>query len=94
MTGISTLSRQFVRRPTTDDGALRSVLGEESGRDTAGREDNDSSGILLNGGGDSGEGKSLGGLGRSGSKLSELVKEGLVGNGVLGGVSSLGHHLD
>ena len=81
-------------RHTTDDGALRSVLGDESGRVTGSGEDDDGSGVLLDSSSDGREGESLGSLGGSGSERSELVEEGLVGNGRLGDVRGLGHHPD
>lgn len=79
---------------TTDDRALGSELGQESGRDTTGRQDDDGTCALFDGSGNSSHGQSLGSLGRSGGKLSELVKEGLVGERLFGEECSLGHHLD
>jgi hypothetical protein len=79
---------------TTDDGALGSELGQEPGRDTTGRKDNDGSSALFDGSGNGRHGEGLGSLGRSGGELSELVKDGWVGESVLGEVSSLGHYLD
>ena len=73
---------------------MGSELGQEPGRDTTGREDDDGSGTLLDRGSDGGHGEGLGSLGRSGSELSELVEEGLVGNRVLGQVGGLGHDPD
>ena len=90
------ISRELVtsRRLTTDDRALRSVLGDESSRNTTGGEDDDGTSVLLDGSGNSGEGKSLSGLGGSGSEGPELVEEGLVSDSRLGDEGSLGHHLD
>ena len=82
------------RRLTTDNRALRSVLGDESSRNTAGGEDDDGTSVLLNRSSDSGEGKSLSGLGGSGSKGSELVEERLVSDSRLGDEGSFSHHLD
>ena len=79
---------------TTDDGALGSVLGEESSGNTTGREHNDGSGVLLDSSSDGREGERLGSLGRSRGELSELVKQRLVGDGVFGSESGLGHHFD
>ena len=79
---------------TTDNRALRSVLGDETGRVTRGREDNDGTCVLLNSSSDGGEGKGLGSLGRSGSERSKLVEERLVSDGGLGNVRGLGHHPD
>jgi len=82
------------RGRTTDDGALGSELGQEPGRDTTGRKDNDGSSALFDGSSNGRHGEGLGSLGGSGSELSELVKDGWVGEGVLGEVGSLGHYLD
>jgi hypothetical protein len=79
---------------TTDDGALGSELGQEPGRDTTGRKNNDGSSALFDGSSNGRHGEGLGSLGRSGGELSELVKDGWVGESVLGEVSSLGHYLD
>jgi len=49
---------------------------------------------LFDGSCDGRHGEGLGSLGRSSSELSELIKEGLVGDRVFGQVGSLGHYLD
>ena len=78
----------------TDDGALGAVLGDEAGRDTRGREDDDGTGVLLNRGGDGRESEGLRGLGRAGSELAELVEETVIRDSRLGEVGGLSHHLD
>jgi len=82
------------RGRTTDNGALGSELGQEPGRDTTGRKNDDGSSALFNGGSNGRHGESLGSLGGSGGELSELIKDGWVGESVLGEVGSLGHYLD
>lgn len=79
---------------TADDRARRSVLGDETSGDTTGREDNDGSSVLLDSSRDCCHGEGLGGLGRSRSEGTELLKERLVSSGGLGEEGSLGHHLD
>lgn len=74
----------------TDDGALGAVLGDQAGGDTPcmsactkehgpifnlrGGENNNGTGILLNGSGNGGEGQSLGGLGGAGGEGTKLVE--------------------
>lgn len=79
---------------TTDDWALGPVLGDKSGRDTTGGEDDDGTSVLLVRGSDSGQSEGLSGLGGSGGELSELVEQWLVSDSRLGEVGSLGHHFD
>lgn len=91
---LDTAQQGRPKQHTTDNGTLRSVLGDKTGRVTRGREDDDGTGVLLDSGSDGGESESLGSLGRSRSERTELVEQGLVGNGRLGNVRGLGHHLD
>ena len=79
---------------TTDDRALGSVLRAESGGGSAGRQDDDGTSILLDRGRDSGQSQGLGGVGRSGGQLSQLVEERRVADGRLGEERGLGHHAD
>lgn len=79
---------------TTDDGALRSVLGTETSGSSAGGQDDDGTSVLLNGSRNSGESQSLGGVGGSRSQLPQLVEERRVTDGRLGEESGLGHHSD
>jgi hypothetical protein len=79
-------SSSWEKAHTTDDGACGSELGQETGGDTTGGENDDGTGILLDRSGNSRHGQSLGSLRGSLGEQSELVKEGWVGESGLGEV--------
>ena len=58
------------------------------------REDDDDAGVLLDSPGNGGHREGLRGIGRTWSKLTDLVEKWGIANGGLGEERRLGHHLD
>src|SRR5690349_21826569 len=77
-----------------DDGADRAVLGDQASSGTARCQDEDSTGVLLEGGADSSHGAGLCGGAGDGGKLPQLVKRVDVGDSDLSEQASLVHHGD